>query len=310
MPTFVIVNPKAGAVTDLAAVLKQLRRLRTATIAIARRRGDTERLCQSALREGFDYLIAAGGDGTLNGLVDSVARSRQTRAIRIGIAPIGTGNDFARTLGLPTALRDNIHILNDPAAIVRQIDLVRVKADRIRYFVNVAAGGFSGVISEKLTRKIKQSWGPLAYLRGAAAALPELHSYPAEIILDDATRLSGEIYNVIVANGRYAGGGVPVAPEADPTDGLLDAILIPRLPGAELAIIAAEILLGKHLANHDIIHRRVTQIVIRSRPRMFFTIDGEPFAAAPLSFQLIPGALNFVTGARIPAPVERTRAKP
>ncbi|MGH8100049.1 MAG: diacylglycerol/lipid kinase family protein [Chthoniobacterales bacterium] len=295
MPTFVIVNPRAGAVTDLAAVLKQLRRLRAATIAIAPRRGDTERLCRSALRAGFDYFVAAGGDGTLNELVNSVARSRRAREIRIGVAPVGTGNDFARTLGLPTALRDNIHILNDPAAIVRQIDLVRVKADRIRYFVNVAAGGFSGMISEKLTRRIKQSWGPLAYLLGAAAALPKLHSYPAEIVLDDATRFSSEIYNVIVANGRYAGGGVPVAPEADPTDGLLDVILIPRLPGAELAVIATEILLGTHLSNSEIIHRRATQIAIRSRPRMFFSIDGEPFAAAPLRFQIIPRALNFVT---------------
>lgn len=295
MPTFVIVNPKAGAVADLAAVLRQLRRLRTATIAIARRRGDTERLCRSALRAGFDYFVAAGGDGTLNELVNGVARSRQARETRIGIAPVGTGNDFARTLGLPTALRDNIQILNDPAAIVRQIDLVRVKADRIRYFVNVAAGGFSGMISEKLTRRIKQSWGPLAYLRGAAAALPKLHSYPAEIVLDDATRFSGGIYNVIVANGRYAGGGVPVAPQADPSDGLLDVILIPRLPGAELAVIATEILLGKHLSNRDIIHRRATQIAIRSRSRMFFSIDGEAFAAAPLSFQLLPSALNFVT---------------
>jgi diacylglycerol kinase (ATP) len=277
-------------------------------IAIARQRGDIERLCRRALRAGFDYVVAAGGDGTLNEVVNSVARSRQAGKTRIGIAPVGTGNDFARTLGLPTALRDNIHILNDPAAVVRQIDLVRVKADRIRYFVNVSAGGFSGVISEKLTRKIKQSWGPLAYLRGAAAALPELHSYPAEIVMDDAT-LSAEIYNVIVANGRYAGSGVPVAPEADPTDGLLDVILIPRLPGAELAVIATEILLGKHLANREIIHRRTTQIAISSPPGMFFSIDGEPFAAAPLSFQLIPRALNFVTGTRIPAPVEPTKAK-
>jgi diacylglycerol kinase (ATP) len=310
VPTFVIVNPKAGAVTDLAAVLKQLRRLRTATIAISRQRGDTERLCRSALRAGFDYFVAAGGDGTLNELVNSVARSRQARETRIGIAPVGTGNDFARTLGLPTALRDNIRILNDPAAIVRQIDLVRVKADRIRYFVNVATGGFSGMVGKKLTRQIKRAWGPLAYLRGAAAALPELHSYPAEIVLDDARWLSGELYNIIVANGRYAGGGVPVAPQADPSDGQLDVILIPQLPAAQLAIVATEILLGKHLANREIIHHRATQIAISSRPRMYFSIDGEPFAAASLSLQLIPGALNFVTCAGTPAPAEPTKPKP
>jgi diacylglycerol kinase (ATP) len=98
-----------------------------------------------------------------------------------------------------------------------------------------------------------------------------------------------------VANGRYAGGGVPVAPQADPSDGQLDVILIPQLPAAQLAIVAMEILLGKHLANREIIHHRATQIAISSRPRMYFSIDGEPFAAASLSLQLIPGALNFVT---------------
>ena len=166
------------------------------------------------------------------------------------------------------------------------------------------------MVGKKLTRQIKRAWGPLAYLRGAAAALPELHSYPAEIVLDDARWLSGELYNIIVANGRYAGGGVPVAPQADPSDGQLDVILIPQLPAAQLAIVATEILLGKHLANREIIHHRATQIAISSRPRMYFSIDGEPFAAASLTLQLIPGALNFVTCAGMPAPAEPTKPKP
>ena len=296
MQTFVIINPKAGSVIDLDAVLKQLGRLRSATIAITRRRGDAERLCRSAIHAGFDYFVAAGGDGTLNGVVNAIARSRRAREFRIGLAPLGTGNDFARTLGLPTALSDNVDILSDPAAAVRQTDLVRVKADQIRYFVNVSAGGFGGTIGQKVTRRMKQSWGPLAYLRAAAAAMPQLHSYPAKVVLDETKPLSGALYNVIVANGRYAGGGIPVAPEANPADGLLDVILIPQLPTPDLAIVAAEMLLGKHLSNQEIIHRRATKVSINSRPRMCFNVDGEPFGTAPLSCRIIPGALNFVTG--------------
>jgi diacylglycerol kinase (ATP) len=293
--TFVIVNPKAGSVTDPDAVLKRLRRLRSATIAITRRRGDARRFCRSAIRAGFGSFISAGGDGTLNEIVNAAAASGRAQEFRIGLVPLGTGNDFARTLGLPTALSDNIDICNDPAADVSQVDLARVKTDRIRYFVNASSGGFSGMIGERLTRRMKQSWGPLAYVRGAAAALPQLQSYPAEIVLDDTKRLSGDLYSVIVANGRYTGGGIPVAPEANPSDGLLDLVLIPRLPAPNLAIVAAQMLLGKHSDNQEIIYRRAGKIAIRSRRQMRFNIDGEPFSAAPLTIQLIPCALNFVT---------------
>lgn len=293
---FVIVNPKAGSVSDLDAVLNQLARLRPGRIAISRSRGDSERLCQTAMRAGFNYVVVAGGDGTLNEVVNAVVICRRARDVRIGILPLGTGNDFGRTLCLPTALADNIDILRDPTAVVRQINLVRVKGARVRYFVNASVGGFIGEISQKLTQRTKQSWGPLAYLRGAAAELPKLRSYSAEIIFDDARRISGEFYNVIVANGRYAGGGVPVAPEADPSDGRLDVILIPRLPPADLVIVVAEILIGTHASNRDIVHRCATKIAIRANPRMRFNVDGEPFGMVPLSFQLTESCLKFVTG--------------
>ena len=87
----------------------------------------------------------------------------------------GTGNDFARCLNLPATLEENIDIVLSGETTA--IDVVRTKSDRIRYFVNVSAGGFSGLANEKLTPELKRTWGPLAYLRSAAAALPQLRSY-------------------------------------------------------------------------------------------------------------------------------------
>jgi diacylglycerol kinase (ATP) len=281
--------------SDLDAVLNQLVRLTPARIAISRSRGDAERQCQTAMHAGFNYVVVAGGDGTLNEVVNAVVLARRARDVRIGILPLGTGNDFGRTLRLPATLADNIDILRDPTAVVRQIDFVRAKGARVRYFVNTSVGGFTGEIGQKLSPRTKQSWGPLAYLRGAAAALPKLRCYPAEIIFDDARQISGEFYNVIVANGRYAGCGVPVAPEADPSDRRLDVILIPRLPPADLVIAVAEMLLGTHARNQNILHRRATKVAIRSHPRMRFNVDGEPFGMVPLSFQLTESRLNFVT---------------
>lgn len=286
----VILNPKAGSVSDLAPILKQIKRLKPALCFITRKPGAAKRFAAEAIRKGCDYIIAAGGDGTLNEVVNGIAR--HAGKVRLGLLPLGTGNDFARCLDLPTTLAENIDILR--AGKTRRIDLVRVKSDRSRYFVNVSAGGFSGLVDEKLTPEIKKAWGPLAYLRSAAAALPELRAYRTSVRFTPRKTSSQDLYTVIIANGRYVAGGLPIAPEADPSDGLLDVILIPQRPAPEIALLTARIMLGKHLGSDSIIFRRVPKISIRSRPGMWFNLDGELVGNEPATFEVIPGALQFV----------------
>jgi diacylglycerol kinase (ATP) len=103
---------------------------------------------------------------------------------------------------------------------------------RRRYFVNVSAGGFSGVVDEKLTPEIKAAWGPLADLRSAAAALPELQAYRTTMIVDDIEELVIDLYNVVVANGQFASGGLPIAPQANLSDGLLDCCAGAEMSGS------------------------------------------------------------------------------
>ena len=126
--------------------------------------------------------------------------------------PLGTGNDFARSIGLPANIDECIELIAQGRT--KAIDLVRVTSDQVRYFVNVSTGGFSGLVDEKLTPEIKKSWGPLAYLRGAAAALPELRAYKTKIIFDETEEMEIALHNVIIGNGRYVAGGIPVTPEA------------------------------------------------------------------------------------------------
>lgn len=290
---YVIFNPTAGASTDVDAILAQLERLGPATIRMTRKRGDAQKFAREALRKKCSYIVTAGGDGTLNEVVNGLARGG--RGICVGLVPLGTGNDFARSLGLTTVIEDNIDILL--AKKNKPIDLVRVHSDRrVRYFVNVSAGGFSDIVDEKLTPAIKEAWGPLAYLRSAAEALPELHAYRTQVVLDGQKQLAAELYNVVIANGRFVAGGLPIAPDADPSDGLLDVVLIPTHPVAKIAWLAAEILLGKHLAGSAVVFRRAKKIAVRSRPRMSFNVDGEPIGTVPAVFEIVPRALNFVVG--------------
>ena len=287
----VILNPIAGAVKNADPIRERLERLKFERFCVTEQPGDAEKFASEACN--FDLVISAGGDGTLNEVVNGIAHGGCNAAL--GVLPLGTGNDFARTLGVPNGLEAAIEQII--AGQIREIDLVRVTSDQVRYFVNVSSGGFSGVVDEKLTPEMKRTWGPLAYLRSAAAAFSELRGYATRVALDDAEAHELDLYNVVIANGRYVAGGIPIAPEADITDGLLDIVLIPERGPADLAILAAQILIGKHLSSDAIVFQRARKISITSRPGMWFNVDGELIGNEPATFELLPGALRCVVGA-------------
>jgi diacylglycerol kinase (ATP) len=292
--THIILNSTAGSVTDAKTVLAQLDRLKPAVVRRTRKRGDAEKFAREAIRHRGEYIVVAGGDGTLNEVVNGIGAHRAK--VLLGLVPLGTGNDFARSLELPSAVEDNIDILLSKKT--KLIDLVRVRSKRTRYFINVSAGGFSGTVEEKLTPQIKRAWGPLAYVRSAAAALPQLHAYRTQIVFDNKDRLALELYTVIIGNGRFVAGGLPITPEADLSDGLLDVVLIPNHAAPRIALLAAQMLLGKHLADDAIIFRRARRVAVRARPAMSFNVDGEPVGGAPAVFQILPRALKFVVPKR------------
>ncbi|PYI94300.1 MAG: hypothetical protein DME97_02245 [Verrucomicrobia bacterium] len=286
----IILNPTAGGVDDLDVVMAQLRRLPEAEIRLTGRRGSAARFARTALRKGREIIIAAGGDGTLNEVINGIGEN--LGEARVGLIPLGTGNDFARTIEVPTDLATAIDLI--VAGETRPVDLVRVTSDEVRYFVNVSAGGFSGLVDEKLTPKMKKTWGPLAYLRGAAAALSELRAYRTTLAFDNSESLMLDLYNVVVANGRYVGGGTLIAPEASIDDGLLDVVLIPKRSAPELALLAAQVAMGTHLSSGAIVFRRAAQLTVNSKPGMWFNVDGELVGNEPARFEILPRALRFI----------------
>lgn len=286
----VILNPIAGSAKDADAIRTEVDKLDPDAVYVTRGPGEAGLFAKEAVRNGCDYIIAAGGDGTLNEVINGIAE--HAAYVRVGLLPLGTGNDFARSLKLPATVEENIAILH--ATKTRSIDLVRVDSDQVRYFINVSAGGFSGLVDEKLTPELKRTWGPLAYVRSAAAALPELHAYRTDVVLDDGEELNVDLYNIIVANGTYVAGGLPVAPEADSGDGLLDIILIPKGSTTEMVLLAAQIVLGNHLGSQSILFRRSRRLSVNSKPGMWFNADGELVGNEPATFEIIPRALQFV----------------
>lgn len=286
----VILNPTAGSIRDLDNLVKQIGQIPGAEVRTTTKPGSAARFARTAIRKGYDMIVAAGGDGTLNEVINGIGE--KLGEARVGLIPLGTGNDFARTIGMPTDLDAAIDVIR--TGKTRAVDLVRVTSDEVRYFVNVSAGGFSGLVDEKITPKMKKTWGPLAYLRSAAAALPDLRAYRTTLAFDNAESLQLDLYNVVVANGRFVAGGRLIAPEASIDDGLLDIILIQQRSTPELALLAAQVALGTHLSSNAIVFRRAAKLTVNSKPGMWFNVDGELVGNEPARFEILPRALRFV----------------
>ena len=292
MRTCIIVNPGAGSVEDLKALETRLGELPDAVVRRTEAAGDAERLAREAVRDGADLVVAAGGDGTLNEVLNGL--SEDFDKVRLGLLPLGTGNDFARSIGVPDDLEGALTVLETGAA--RAVDVGRATiGETCRCFVNMSAGGFSGEVSER-AHEAKERWGPLAYMRGAIDALPELKGFLTRIIVNGAETLEMEASNIIVSNGRYVASGIPAAPKAVLDDGLFDLLIAPALTIPQLAGLVPQVLLGLHVDNELLLFRRATRVEIECAPPMGFNVDGELIGEGPALFEILPRALQVIAG--------------
>ena len=296
----VLYNGNAGSAPE--ADIDALRTLPGVDLVACEDPDDTIDAAADAAHAGHDLVIAAGGDGTVhlvaNGLMKAGTDARTRPAL--GVFPLGTGNDLARTLGLeldasPIEALDALR-----RAPLRPLDLIRVKhpgsEGKTDHAVNVCAGGFSGEVDEALTDEMKSTWGPLAYLLGAAKVIPELEGYETRISWDGGPEEAVDAFNVVIANGRTAGGGTPVAPRASIEDGLLDVVVIRSGDGLDVARLAARALAGNYLDDDHVVFNRVSQLTVTARPGMWFNVDGELRTKDPVTFEVVPSALRVAVG--------------
>jgi diacylglycerol kinase (ATP) len=286
-------NPKAGSAAQGAALRGAVAGRSDTIIRETRRPGEARELAAEMLRAGYELIVAAGGDGTINEVVNGLAAA--SAHATLGIIPLGTGNDLARTLAIPSDPLEALALLT--RGPVRVIDLMKTEsADATVYGINVAAGGFSGQVDEVLTEELKATWGPLAYLIGAARVLPDLTGYETTIAWEGGSPERVEALNVVVANGRTVGGGIPVAPSANPEDGRLDVVVVRYGSAVELVGVAARLLAGNYLTSERVFHRQVRRVRIASRPGMWFNVDGELLTNEPVTISVLPQTQRVVVG--------------
>lgn len=256
--------------------------------------GDAQRLAAEAVREGFEVIVAAGGDGTvnevLNGLADAPDGLKQAR---LGVLPLGTVNVLAQELGLPLAA--------EPAweTILRgrelRIDLPWVEwtgdgSPQRRYFAQLAGAGLDARAVELVSWSLKKKIGKFAYIWAGLQTLSR--RAPPIVVSDGQTSLSCEL--VLFGNGQLYAGPYRLFPEASSRDGLLDATVFPRLGWGTLFRCGPRLFLCKRLPAGVTRPLRAAQFTLTSEGRMPFELDGELVGHLPATFGVHPGALRAI----------------
>ncbi|MGB3681714.1 MAG: diacylglycerol kinase family protein [Rubrobacteraceae bacterium] len=266
--------------------------------------GSAEEAENAAWEWGEGLLVVAGGDGTVTQVVNGLGRAGFPGSVTLALLPMGTGNDLASTLAVPEDGEGAIETIRENS--VRELDIIRVRheADENRFLINVATGGVGARTTDEADDETKRRWGKMAYLMSALEVARDFEVQEMRLTLDGEERRVRAI-NVAVGNGRYAGGGWPAAPRANPEDGLIDLVVIEDVGLPEMLALAPGALAGSdYLDRSGVYFDRAKEIRVETEPSEFeFTVDGEVIGRSPVEFIIMPRALKVVVGAEyVPEP--------
>jgi len=251
-------------------------------------------LARQAVAEGCRLIAAIGGDGTVHEVVNGLVTEGQiAEGVVLGAVSCGTGADFARSVGLvrePLAAARRLLHGSDRYIDLGVIHCQREGQEIIEYFPNAAGLGFDGEVADRTNRMSKVGGGTIPYLISLVLTLITYENKPVVVTLDDRT-LELRANAIIAANGQYLGGGMRIAPNARPDDGLLDVIVIGDVTKLELLRQVPCVYRGTHLAHPKVDAYRTRVVHVEAEKRMILQADGEYVGEAPATFHLLPGAL-------------------
>ncbi|HMG20191.1 MAG TPA: diacylglycerol kinase family protein, partial [Kofleriaceae bacterium] len=269
--------------------------------------GDATRLTRDALRGGAERVVAMGGDGTINEVVNGFFDERGAPIApdaSVAVIPFGTGGDFRRSVELPTEIADAARLI--AANHRRKIDVGRLEftatggGRALRMFANIASFGVSGVV-DRLVNESGKKLGRLSFLAATARATWSYKNQRVQLVFDGADRVEATINTVAIANGRYFGGAMMVAPHAELDDGQFDVIAMGDFGFGDLLTSGRRLYKGTHLTMDKVTARRAR--VVEAEPIdpaavVELDVDGENPGRLPARFELVPSALWLVAPGR------------
>ena len=288
----VVVNPRAGRGSAMDVVRRELAAAAfDAEVAATERPGHGIDLARRARADGIGLVIAAGGDGTVHEVVNGLLADGSGDVPPLGVLPLGSGCDYAKTFGIspdPAAALGQIITSTGRTVDAAELTFTERGEKRTRFFVNIAEVGIGGSIVARAAR-LPRALGPAMYGVAFVLVLPGFKALQTRITLDDQT-YEGPLTDLVVAIGQVFGGGMRVAPKADPSDGLFD---VQTHFGTKLDYVRGlpKVYKGTHIPHPRIREEHARTITIECDPVGLIEADGEVLGTTPARFQILPRAL-------------------
>jgi YegS/Rv2252/BmrU family lipid kinase len=262
--------------------------------------GEATRLTRQALFAGAEQVVCVGGDGTLNEVVNGfMGEDGPIRpGAMLGLIPRGTGCDFAKSVCIPKALTSALDLIND--AHVHPIDLGKLKykdhhgQTSVRFFHNITSFGMGGEVDERVNRTTKVFGGFISFLWATLIAILSYETKRVRLKMDDGLEQSVMIWQVVVANGQYQGGGMLVAPHAQVDDSLFHVTVIGDLSLPQVFWNLPNLYNGKILQVKKVSAFEVKKLEAESDQRVLLDVDGEQPGELPIVIEIVPGALPLI----------------
>ena len=304
----VIVNPKsaAGATSSRWAEIAADFRTHFGAfqVAFTKGHGDGIVLAKRAVEAGRKFIIACGGDGTINEVANGILETGAD--VELGILPSGTGGDFRRTLNLPTEIREIGRTLREGKT--KKIDIGRVTFQDFsgetvsRYFLNVSSFGLSAAIIENVKTTTSLNWLPNASVRGKASfalstlqEVLDLNFKTVRVKMDEKDEKQLNTINFCVCNARFFGGGMKIAPDAKVADGAFDVVNIGDIKTAKILLNAYKLYGGTHLSLPEVKSTLAGKIEVSpvGNEDIHIEIDGELLGKLPAKYEILPNVLKI-----------------
>lgn len=302
---YVIVNPVSANRTTAKEWPQYEKKLRDSgyefDVVLTERPGHATELARKALKAGYETIMSVGGDGTMNEVVNGFFEDGMPVAEnpRLVIFSRGTGCDFIKALGIRKGIEDLMEVLARNQA--ERVDVGRVDftdetgKQMTRYFMNVADIGLGAEAANRVNKHSKLLKGLLSFMLGAVTTIALYKNKDFEVVINDEIVLSERMNSVIIANGKYFGGGMKIAPDALMNDGLFDIIILGDLKKLELIKSFPLIYDGKHLGHPKLKLFRGNRVKVKCGEKGLIEVDGEIPGSDDAEFIILPKALNILT---------------
>lgn len=322
--TFVIANPNArnGQVRKDWGHLERLLQAQLPTMEWAFTEGPNHAtlLAREALKDGWEMIVAVGGDGTINEVINGFYEKPNTDIFSIrdgwinrhsilektivnqpilGIVPVGTGGDFRRSVGIMDGVPDAIDRLSNNQ--LKNCDLGQVSFVRhdgkitSRYFANIASAGLAGDVDKVANNMWKGLGGKASFMLASTRAWLKWKNFEGQVRIDDVEEIDGKFQNMVIGNGGYFGGGMWIAPGAELDNGFFETVLVGDLSRSEAVTLMQKVYSGSHLDMRKVTKHRAKKIALRGKGSrsILLDIDGEQPGRLPALYEIHENAIRI-----------------